>query len=291
MAAAAVRAAPGIAGGELGEQRGHRPEAPFDVAFLRSAAQVRGLDGDAQVPAGGPERGRDEHAAVVDHDRVRDDHRPGRGVLQPLVDVEQPLIGQHRMRHPQCLRPARPHRLRGEGAGQQHAGVDRPRRGPQHRGGHHPRGHIDHPGQLHPAGNPVVQQHQHVQRGGVDLHHLARRCRRQRPEHALRPPGQRPARRGRSGRVPAVRQRAEQPVERPARRHDAVISRPRPGSPSSARSRNPPSGTTPCRLPRSPAASHRRPAHQPGRRAASAGPPGGRPARPAHVPPTAGGGA
>jgi hypothetical protein len=66
VAAAAVRAAPGIAGGELGEQRADRPEVPFYVAFLGPAAQVGGLDGDAQVPAGGPERGRDEDAAVVD---------------------------------------------------------------------------------------------------------------------------------------------------------------------------------------------------------------------------------
>lgn len=81
VAGAAVRAAPGIAGGELGEQRGDRSEVPLDVALLRSAAQVGGLDRDAQVPAGGPERGGDEDAAVVDHDGVWDDDRPGGGVL------------------------------------------------------------------------------------------------------------------------------------------------------------------------------------------------------------------
>ena len=52
MTAAPVRAAPGIAGRELAEQRGHRPEVPFDAAFLRAAAQMGGLDGNAQVPAG-----------------------------------------------------------------------------------------------------------------------------------------------------------------------------------------------------------------------------------------------
>ena len=266
MTAAAVRAAPGIAGGELAEQRGDRPEVPLDVAFLRSAAQVGGLDGDAQVPAGGPERGRDEHAAVVDHDGVRDDHRPGGGMLQPLVDREQPLIGQHRMGHLQRLGPARPHRLRGQGAGQQHARVDRLRRGAQHRGGHHPGGDVDHAGQLDPAGNAVVQQHQHVQRGGVDLHDLARRRRRQRPEHALRPPGQRPAGRCRArscaGRATACRTAGRTSGPTARRRH----SRPRRGSPSSARSRTPPSGRTPRPPPRSPAASHRRPARRPGRR-------------------------
>src|SRR5260370_7416886 len=63
--AAAVRAAPGIAGRELAEQRAHRPEVALDMALLGSAAQVGGLDGDSQVPAGGPERGRDEPGPLL----------------------------------------------------------------------------------------------------------------------------------------------------------------------------------------------------------------------------------
>ena len=164
-------------------------------------------------------------APVVDHDRVRDDHRPGRGMLQPGVDVQQPLIRQHRMRHLQGLGPARPRRLGSHGPGQQHARVHDLRRGPQHRRGHHPGRDIDHGGQLDSSRDAVIQQHQHVQRGGVDLHHLARCRRGQRPEHALRPARQRPAGRGRPGDMPSVRQRAEQPVKRPVRRHRPVIAR------------------------------------------------------------------
>jgi hypothetical protein len=59
--------------------------------------------------------------------------------------------------------------VRTESAGQQDARVDRLRRGAQHRGAHHPGGDVDHPGHLDPARDAVVQQHQDVQRGGVDL--------------------------------------------------------------------------------------------------------------------------
>ena len=40
----------------------------------------------------------------------------------------------------------------------------------------HPTEAVDQPGQLYPAGNPVIEQDQHVQRSGVDLHQLARAC-------------------------------------------------------------------------------------------------------------------
>ena len=259
---------------------------PFSAPLPRWAGWIE----DAQMPGGRPERGRDEHAAVVDHDRVRDDHRPRRGMLQPRVDVQQPIVGQHGMRHLQRLRPARPHRLRGEGAGQQHAGRSTIRvPGPQHRGEDHSRGHVDHAGQRH----------------GRERRRPAARARpaawsrsapprlappREATQHALRPPGQRPAGRRRASHLPAMPHRAEQRQKVRVRRHRAV-SRPRREFRASARSRSPPSGKTPWPSRRSPAASRPRPDRRPARRAASAGPAGGRRARAGRVLPTAGGGA
>ena len=59
------------------------------------------LYGDTQHAAGGDERLRDEHLAVVDHDGGRDDDRFGRRGGQPLVNRGEPVLRQHRPRHRQ----------------------------------------------------------------------------------------------------------------------------------------------------------------------------------------------
>ena len=61
--------------------------------------------------------------------------------------------------------------------------------------------------------NPVVQAHQHIQRGGVHLHHLARRPRVRLAERPVRAVSQRPAGAGRPGGVLAGRQLVQQPVK------------------------------------------------------------------------------
>ena len=161
---------------------------PLSVGAPSGSVQV-----DPQEPAGVLERDRHEHRPVVDDDRGRDHHRPGRGMLQPLVQARQPTPGQHRPRHGKGLRPSRPHRLRRGGACQQQAGVHRLRRRAQHRGGDRPGRDIYHAGELALPGHAVGQQDQHVQRGGVHLHQLARRLRLPLPEHALRLARQGPA--------------------------------------------------------------------------------------------------
>ena len=240
VAAPPVGAAAQVAGGELAEQRAQRGEHLLDVRLVRAGRQVRRLDADPQVPAGRAEVVRDEHRPVVDDDGVRHDHRPGRGVPQPLVDAQQPVIGQGRVRHRQAGRPPGPHRLGRERAGQQHARVDRLRRGAQHRGGHRPGCHVDHPGQLHPSRHPVVQQHHDVQGRGVDLHQLARRRRVSLREHPLRPARQAPAGDRGPGRVPARRQPGEQPEHRGPRRllaRLAPLGQQLPGAPDDERRR------------------------------------------------------
>jgi hypothetical protein len=83
----------------------------LDRALLPGRTLVRGLEIDAHRAAGGGlERAGDVGLAVVAGDRLRDDHRPGRGVFQPLVDLGQPAVRQHRPRHPKGVHPARPHR-------------------------------------------------------------------------------------------------------------------------------------------------------------------------------------
>ncbi|ROO63029.1 hypothetical protein EDC02_5039 [Micromonospora sp. Llam0] len=164
----------GVAGHELGEQRPDRRHQLLDVWFLCRRAGMGGLEVDPQERAGRAEVPRQEHAALVDHDRLRDDDRPGRGVFEPLVDAGQPPVRQHRPGHRQRLRPARPHRLRSQSPGQQDAGVDRLRGRAQHRCGHRLGSHVDHAGQLHPPRRAVVEQDQHVQGCGVHLHQLTR---------------------------------------------------------------------------------------------------------------------
>jgi hypothetical protein len=93
-AAPVFRAAARITGDELGEQGGYRAQGPLDVRLVGSGRLACRLQADAQVSARRPEVPGDEHLAVVDHDRVRDDHRPGRGGLQPGVDVAQPPVRQ-----------------------------------------------------------------------------------------------------------------------------------------------------------------------------------------------------
>ena len=76
----------------------------------------------------------------------------------------------------------------------------------QHRRGDRAGRDVDHPGQLDPALDAVVQADHHVQRGGVDLHHLAGRADLQLPN-------------GPSGRAASDRRvRADPVVCRPADR-------------------------------------------------------------------------
>ena len=117
-----------------------------------------GLDRDAQGPAGAQEGRGEEHLAPVDHDGVRDDDRPGGGVLQPGVDAHQPGMRDQRGRHAQRLRPSRAHRLRDQVPGQQQGRVHRLGAGrPQHGRADRPGRDVDASDQLDPAGHPVVQ--------------------------------------------------------------------------------------------------------------------------------------
>ncbi len=93
-------------------------------------------------------------------------------MLQPLVDLGQPPMRQHRPGHAQRVGPARPHRLRGQRAGQEQGGVHRLGRRPQHRCRDGPCRAVDQPGQLGAVDHAVVQHHPHVHRSGVDLHPL-----------------------------------------------------------------------------------------------------------------------
>ena len=134
-------------------------------------------------------------------------------MLHPGVDVQQPLVGKRGAGHRQRVRPARPHRLGGDGAGQQHAGVHRLGGRPQHGRRHGPGRDIDHARQIDPAGHAVVQAHQHIQRSGVHLHHLTWRLRVRPTERPARPVSQRPAGASRPGGVLARRQLFQQPVK------------------------------------------------------------------------------
>ncbi len=156
--AAVLGAAAGVAGDELGEQAGHRAEHFPDVALLERRALASRLDVDLEKPAGGLKVAGDEDLPVIADDHLGDGHRPGRSLGQALVQLEEAAVRQHRPGHLQCVHPARPHRLGGDGAGQQHAGVDRLGGRPQHRGGQGAGGDVDHAGQLDLAGHPVVEE-------------------------------------------------------------------------------------------------------------------------------------
>jgi hypothetical protein len=161
---------------------------------------------------------------VVAHDRLRDDHRPGRGMCQPLIDRGQALVRQHRAGQPQRVGPARAHRLGRQRPGQQQRGVHGLGGRPQHRRGDGAGGLVDQAGQLDPVHGPVVVDHPHVQRGGIDLRPLTRPGRGHRGE---RPGGllsQRAAGAGRAEGVPARGQASRQPVEGPLGRHHRPLA-------------------------------------------------------------------
>lgn len=171
-----------------------------------------------QEPAGRPEVVRDEDLAVIADDHLRDDHRLGRGVLRSFVDGQQAAVRQHRAVHLQRVDPARPHQFRRDSASQQHAGVDRLRRGPEYRRCQRPGRDVDHSGQFDLADDSVVDADHDIQRSGVDLHELARSRHRQLSEQGGGPVGCRPAGDRRPGRVRARRQPVQQTVERSPRR-------------------------------------------------------------------------
>ena len=236
---------------------------------------MRGGQADAQGPARGAERRGQVGLAVVAHDRLRDDHRPGRGMRQPLINRGQALVRQHRAGQPQRVGPARPHRLGRQRPGQQQRGIHRLGGRPQHRRGDGAGGLVDQAGQLDPVHGAVVVHHPDIQRGGIDLRPLTRPGRGHRAERPLGLAGQRPAGAGRAEGVPARGQASRQPVEGPLGRHRrqvaawAVLARI--ASPGGAA--GPPCRSTgrsprrwPAGWPRPPAGRHTRP-----------GPCGGRP--------------
>ena len=220
VGAAAGDVPAGVAGHVLAEQRVDRREGPLHDRLVRPGPLVRRLDRHAQGVGGPQEHLRQEHLPVVDHHRVRDDDRPGGRQLQPVVDADQPLVGDPGRRHRQGLVPARPHRLGHQHPGQQQRrvhrlGADRA----QHRGADGPGRDVDRGNQFRPADHPVVHHRHHVQRRAVHLHLLARPRGDRGGEHPLRTGRRLPAGDSRPECVPASRQRLQQPVERRPRRH------------------------------------------------------------------------
>ncbi|GHJ26965.1 hypothetical protein TPA0910_13980 [Streptomyces hygroscopicus subsp. sporocinereus] len=142
------------------------------------AGQVRGrgvgrggLDADAEVLAGGGERGGDEDFPAVDDDRLGQDDRPGRSPGQTLVQRGQPLVGEcGGVVHAQDVRPAGPGGVRGGHLRQQQGGVDGLGRvRAQHGGEDGAGGDVDGDGELRAGQAPVVEEGEDVQAGGVDL--------------------------------------------------------------------------------------------------------------------------
>ena len=126
-------------------------------------------------------------------------------------------------------------------AGQQQRRVDRLGADrPQHRRADGAGGDVDRDRQLGAAGDAVVQQHHHVQRGGVDLHLLARpggERRGERPVRPVRPADRRVA--ADAERVPPAGQHV-----RPAGRTSlATASAPRPGPCSASSDLRAPGGS------------------------------------------------
>jgi hypothetical protein len=78
----------------LAEQVVDGAEGPLHDAFGGGGVGRGGLDADAEVFAGGGERGGDEDLAAVDDDRLGQDHGPGRRAGQALVEGGQPLVGE-----------------------------------------------------------------------------------------------------------------------------------------------------------------------------------------------------
>lgn len=93
-----ARAAPGdiraaVAGHVLGEPVPDGAERPLDMALGRAVGRRRRLNGHPQALARGNEGMGDKHRTLVDHHRLRHDHRPGRCSFQPRIQRHQPLIG------------------------------------------------------------------------------------------------------------------------------------------------------------------------------------------------------
>ena len=114
--------------------------------------------------------------------------------------------GSRERRHPQRRRPARPHRLGHQHPGQQQRRVDRLGADrPQHRRADRAGRDVHRDRQVRPHRHPVIQQHHHVDRGGVDLHLLTRPGGERRGEQPCRPVRGLPAGHRRPERVPAGR--------------------------------------------------------------------------------------
>lgn len=204
-----------VAGHVLGEQRVDRGERALHLPFGRPVARRRRLQGNAQRRAGGDERGRDEHPALVDHDGLRGDDRPRCGSFQTGVHAQQPLVGDHGTFHRQRLGPGRPHRRGDHHLRQQlrrvhAAGSLRAQHGRADAAGRH----IQRDGQLGPLHHPVVEYHEGIQQGAVHHHQFTRRHHRRRDERGSRA-RRAPAALPRAAQQPApVGQGVHEPVER-----------------------------------------------------------------------------
>ena len=113
----------GIPRNVLAEQGVRRPECPLDDGVI--AAGVR-RDGCTEMPSDAQARRNVSEIytlAPVAVDGLRDDHGSGRSIRKPLVDAQQPLAQDYRVRVMQGLRPAWPHRLRYQHPGQDRCGV------------------------------------------------------------------------------------------------------------------------------------------------------------------------
>lgn len=199
----------------LREQGGHRLQGAFDLRLICWRVRVGRLQIDPQRGARLPTRLRQIRFPVIADDRLRSDYRSGGRIGQPLIDIGQMPMRQHRPRHPQRVRPPWSHRLRGQCPGQQQCGIHRLGGGSQHRGWNRACRIIDHACQLNPVRRAVIEDHPHIQWRGIDLDHLTRPGHCQRAKWTVRLLGQRPPGACRPERVPTFRQSFDDAIERP----------------------------------------------------------------------------
>ena len=139
---------------------------------------------------------------------------------QPLVQLQQPLVGQHRAGHAAAPRPARPHRLRGHASGPAASAastdlvVGRSTAAVTVRVARSTM-----PVSSARPGNAVIQQHHARRTGWSRSPPLARAASGAPAEGTPGTVGQRLAGPGRAGRVQARGDPLEQPVERGPGRH------------------------------------------------------------------------
>ncbi|MET9819849.1 hypothetical protein [Streptomyces sp. NPDC006355] len=167
VGAAAGDVAAGVAGQVLAEQGVDGAEGPLDDAFGGGGVGRGGLDADAEVLAGGGERGGDEDFAAVDDDRLGQDDGPGRCAGQPLVERDQLPAGERgSVIHAQDVRPGGPGGVRDGHLRQQQGRVDDfGCAGAQHGGEDGAGGDVDSDGEFGPGQASVVEVGEDVQAG------------------------------------------------------------------------------------------------------------------------------